>query len=72
MQEKEKKKADKPVPRPCVCKKEPVIVRMRGKKMLSCPNPLKCKGNLRSAWFKDIDAAVVDWNNNVWAFRTGK
>jgi hypothetical protein len=60
-----KEKAEKPVPKPCICGRGGCIVVSRGKKMVSCPAPLKCPGNLRTTWRSSEDEAVVEWNNLV-------
>ena len=60
---------DKPKKERCVCGGVPVEVKTRAGKMLSCPNPARCSENLRTAWHKTEDAAVVDWNNIVSAVK---
>lgn len=41
------------------------IVRSGSKKMVSCPDPVNCPGNLRSMWHGNEEAAIVEWNNLV-------
>ena len=49
----------------CVCGKAAVVVRHRGKKMISCPDPVRCRGNLRTLWYGSEEAAVAAWNRMV-------
>lgn len=49
----------------CVCGRAAVVVRHRGKKMISCPDPVKCRCNLRTLWYGSKDAAVAAWNKMV-------
>ena len=49
----------------CVCGRAAVVVRHRGKKMISCPDPVKCRGNLRTLWYGSEEAAVAAWNRMV-------
>lgn len=58
-------KKEKPSPDRCVCGKEAVIIRFHGKKMVSCPNPEKCTGSLRTPWLGSEDEAVLRWNTEV-------
>lgn len=60
MQKKPKKEKVEPVK--CICGSPPAIVRNRGKKLVSCPNPVKCKGNICTNWHPNEEAAVVQWN----------
>lgn len=60
---KEKKK--KPRPRECACGKAPILVSVRGGRMLSCPDPVKCPANLRTMWQKSEIQAVEEWNSLV-------
>lgn len=62
MASKEQKK-EKPAPKKCVCGREAIIVKSKGKKMVSCPNPLKCSANLRTAWHSNEEKAVEQWNS---------
>lgn len=55
-------KKEAPVPARCVCGKVPITVCIRGGKMLTCPDPLHCSGNIRTRWTKHIDTATVEWN----------
>ena len=61
-------KKEKPIPKKCVCGKEAVFVKTRAGKMFTCPAPLNCKGNLRTAWKKSLDLAVLEWNDQVDSF----
>lgn len=63
MQKSEKK--EKPTPIRCICGKEAAIVVYRGKKMVSCPNPLKCSGNFRTPWKRSRDEAISTWNTMI-------
>lgn len=65
----EKKKQEKPIPKKCVCGAMPVSVTKRGGLMLSCPNPVKCPGNLRTRWVKEELTAIVEWNCVVSEFK---
>lgn len=55
-------KADKPVLARCICGAPPAIVRNRGKKLISCPDPARCSGNYCTGWHPNEEAAVVQWN----------
>ena len=58
-------KEKKEKPRECVCGKMPVLVSVRGGRMLSCPDPVKCSANLRTMWQKSEIQAVEEWNSLV-------
>lgn len=60
-----KEKKEKPGPRECVCGKMPVLVSVRGGRMLSCPDPVKCSANLRTMWQKSEIQAMEEWNSLV-------
>lgn len=61
-----RKNKDAPeLPNKCVCGRVPVVVRTRGGRMLSCPDPAKCPGNLRTMWRKSEIEAVKEWNGLV-------
>lgn len=62
-------KKEKPTPKRCVCGAEAIIVKTRSGKMVSCPDPLNCKANLRTAWNSHQDLAIAEWNNLVTSFR---
>ena len=65
-------KKEKSTPKKCVCGGKAVPVTFRGKKMVSCPNPEKCQGNLRTRWHRSIDEAVLEWNGLVDSFKYAK
>lgn len=65
---KKTEKKTKPTPKRCVCGLEAVIVKNRGKKMVSCPDPMNCRANLRSMWKSTEEAAIVEWNGIVDSF----
>ena len=65
----EKEKKEKLVPKPCVCGRTAVIVKARGGKMITCPEPMKCKANLRTRWAGHEQTAVAEWNNLVAGYR---
>lgn len=46
----------------CVCGRSAIIVKSRLGKLVSCPNPTNCKGNLRTPWRKSEEQAITDWN----------
>jgi len=69
---KAKEKQEKPVPKPCICGRGGIIVRSRSKKMVTCPDPVHCPGNLRSMWHGNEEAAIVEWNNLVAGYRMGR
>lgn len=64
-------KKEKLTPVRCVCSAPPVIVQNRGRKLISCPNPMRCTANLRTCWHGNEEAAIVEWNALVeaWKFR---
>lgn len=63
-----KEKNKKPEPRKCVCCKPPVLVSVRGGRMYSCPNPVRCPGNIRTMWQKTEPQAAEEWNALVAGF----
>lgn len=63
---------EKPLPKKCVCGKEPVLVSIRGGRMYSCRNPMKCCGNLRTVWHKSEILAVNEWNSLVAGFAANR
>ena len=65
---KKSEKKQKPIPKQCACGSEAVIVKNHGKKMISCPNPMNCRANLRSMWKGTEDAAIIEWNGIVDSF----
>lgn len=70
MQKKDKK--EKPVPRKCVCGATAITVKTRSGKMVTCPNPMRCEGNLRTSWNRSEDQAIAEWNNLVSTFISEK
>lgn len=62
-------KKEKSIPSRCVCGSLPISVTKRGGRMLSCPNPEKCTGNLRTRWVKEELSAITEWNAVVSEFR---
>lgn len=65
---KKTEKKEKPTPKRCVCGAEAVLVRGNSGKMITCPNPMNCKANLRTMWNKHQDMAIVEWNGIVDSF----
>ena len=65
---KETKKKEKPIPKRCFCGAEAILVKTRSGKMLTCPDPLNCKANLRTTWKKHQDMAIAEWNSLVEEF----
>lgn len=63
-------KKEKPTPRKCVCGKEAIIVKARPGKMVTCPDPVNCPGNLRTTWEKHEDLAIAKWNSLIGTFIT--
>lgn len=61
----ENKKKEKPTPNRCVCGCAAVLVKAKGKKMVSCPNPERCKRNLRTRWHGHEVSAITEWNTLV-------
>lgn len=59
---KKQEKKEKPVPKKCVCGAEAITVKTKHGKMITCPNPLRCKGNLRTTWKSNEDLAIAEWN----------
>ena len=66
---KTEKVKEKPTPVRCVCGGEAATVIFRGKKMVSCPNPEKCEGNLRTQWRGRMEEAIDDWNGMINSFK---
>lgn len=60
---------DKPHLKRCVCGRNAIDIRFKGKKMISCPNPEKCIGNLRTQWHGRMDDAIAEWDNLVDSFK---
>ena len=67
-----KKTSEKPRPEKCACGKLPVLVSVRGGKMYTCPDPVKCSGNLRTMWHRHEILAIEEWNGLVAGFAAGK
>ena len=65
---KEKPKKEKPVPKNCVCGRGGILVKSRAGKMVTCPDPVNCKENLRTMWNRHEESAIVEWNNLVDSF----
>lgn len=70
------KKAEEKMPKPtlsrCVCGRQAIDIRFRGKKMISCPNPENCIGNLRTQWHGRLEDAISEWDNIVNSFEYTK
>lgn len=66
---KAKEKQEKPVSKPCICGCAGITVNTRAGKMITCPNPCKCPGGLRTRWHSDVDSAVIEWNSLVAGYR---
>lgn len=64
-------KEEKPLPKKCVCGRGGIIVKSRAGKMVTCPDPMNCRGNLRTLWHGHEESAITEWNNLVdsYAFR---
>lgn len=62
---KDKKKKEKPTQKRCVCGNTAIITKTKHGKMVTCPNPMKCKANLRTRWHKGQDSAIAEWNNMI-------
>lgn len=56
---------EKPIPKKCICGRGGIVVKSRGSKMVSCPDPMNCKANLRTMWYGHEESAVVAWNKLV-------
>lgn len=69
-----KTKEEKPVPKRCICGAEAITCKTKHGKMVTCPNPAKCGGNLRTRWLKSEDLAIKEWNAlvNSFAYGSGK
>lgn len=69
---KTKTQKEKPSPKRRVCGLDAISVRFHGKKMISCPNPERCIGNLRTQWHGQELAAISEWNSLVDSFKYAK
>jgi len=47
-----KNKEEKPTPKRCICGKPAITVQSKSMRMLTCPDPVNCTGNLRTAWYR--------------------
>lgn len=65
-------KKEKPSPKRCVCGGVAVFIKTKHGKSISCPNPTKCKGNIRTTWNSHQDLAIAEWNNLIDTFVNGK
>lgn len=65
---KKTEKKEKPKPKRCVCGSEAITVKNRSKKMISCPDPMKCRANLRTLWRGTEAEAISEWNGLVDSF----
>ena len=59
---KKTEKKEKPTPKRCVCGLEAITVKTRAGKMVSCPNPIGCRANLRTTWKSN------EWNGLIDSF----
>lgn len=57
---KTKETKEKATPMRCVCKKDPIMVKMRGRYMYTCPDHLNCA--VRGNWFGKEQDAIKSWN----------
>lgn len=48
----QKNKEEKPTPKCCICGKPAITVQSKSMRMLTCPDPINCSGNLRTAWYR--------------------
>ena len=46
-----------------------IIVKTKSGRMISCPDPVRCSANLRTAWHSGEESAIVEWNGLVQAER---
>ena len=58
-----KQKQEKEAAGVCVCGRQPCVIKMRSKYMLSCPATTVCA--MRSRWASNEQAAIIDWNTAV-------
>ena len=65
---KKSEKKEKPTPKKCVCGAAPITVKARAGHMVTCPDLANCSANMRSAWQKNLDLAIADWNTQVDSF----
>ena len=52
----------------CLLLPEMAFSQSGGGRMLSCPDPLNCPGNIRTMWQKTEVQAIEEWNGLVAAF----
>lgn len=69
---KKTEKKEKPTPKRCVCGLNAAIVKTRSGKMVTCPDPLNCRANLRTTWHKHEDMAIAEWNSLIGSCYAGK
>lgn len=67
-----KKISEKIVPKNCSCGRAPILVAIRGGKMYTCPNPMKCKRNARTMWHKHEQQAANEWNGLITQHKKGR
>ena len=67
---KKTEKKEKPAPKKCVCGAAAITVKARTGHMVTCPDPMNCEANLRTAWKKSQDLAIAEWNSLVDSFRS--
>lgn len=58
----------KETPKLCICGRPAVTVKGRGGKMITCPDPMHCKANLRTRWRSHEETAIAEWNNLISEF----
>ena len=58
-----KEPKEKATPCLCVCKKEPITVKMKGKYLYTCPDHQNCA--MRSIWCSKEQEAIQSWNTAV-------
>lgn len=69
---KKDEKKEKPVPINCICGATAITVKARAGHMVTCPDPMNCKANLRTAWNKHQDLAITEWNNLIRSFKSAR
>lgn len=65
-------KKGEPLPMPCICGRGGITVKSRAGKMITCPDPVNCPGNMRTMWYGNEESAIVEWNGLVATHKTDR
>lgn len=62
---KEKTTKEQIFPIRCKCGLDPIVVKSKHGKMVSCRDPMNCCGNYRTLWKRTEKEAIETWNSFI-------